>query len=119
MHEVSRGAAARPVAVRCVRRGGSHRQIWPGGSAGTAGLRRYAGVLAPKLSRGQFAPEDPAQELRGRWLRRRRAGVAPRAWAPVVLRRLRADRLRRRGGAAEVPAEGMALAVVEPEPMPW
>ncbi|HEX8107067.1 MAG TPA: sigma factor-like helix-turn-helix DNA-binding protein, partial [Kofleriaceae bacterium] len=45
--------------------------------------------------------------------------VDPQAWVTVVLRRLVIDRLRRRRAAAEVPAEGVVLAVVEPEPVPW
>jgi len=88
-------------------------------SADTDALRRYAVMLARKLSRGQFDPEDLAHEVLERWLRTPHAGVDPRAWVTVVLRRLLVDRLRRRRAAAEVPAEGMALAVVEPEPMPW
>src|SRR4051812_27235673 len=124
MHEVSRCAAARPVAVRCARRGGNHRRTWPTEAADTVAdtdaLRQYAVMLARKLSRGQFDPEDLAHEVLERWLRRTpHAGVDPRAWVTVVLRRLLVDRLRRRRAAAEVPAEGMALVVVEPEPMPW
>ena len=88
-------------------------------AADTDALRRYAVMLARKLSRGQFDPEDLAHEVLVRWLRTPRVGVDPRAWVTVVLRRLLVDRLRRRRAAAEVPAEGMALAVVEPEPMPW
>jgi RNA polymerase sigma-70 factor (ECF subfamily) len=88
-------------------------------SSDTDALRRYAVMLARKLSRGQFDPEDLAHEVLVRWLRMPRVGVDPRAWVTVVLRRLLVDRLRRRRAAAEVPAEGMALAVVEPEPMPW
>lgn len=88
-------------------------------AADTDALRRYAVMLARKLSRGQFDPEDLAHEVLERWLRRAGAAVDPRAWVTVVLRRLLVDRLRRRRAAAEVPAEGMALAVVEPEPVPW
>ena len=89
--------------------------------ADTEALRRYAVLLARKLSRGQFDPEDLAHEVLERWLRcAPHAPVDdPRAWVTVVLRRLLVDRLRRRRAAAEVPAEGMALAVVEPEPAPW
>jgi RNA polymerase sigma-70 factor, ECF subfamily len=79
-------------------------------------------MLARKLGRGQFDPEDLAHEVLERWLRcapRVAPVVDPRAWVTVVLRRLLVDRLRRRRAAAEVPAEGMALAVVEPEPVPW
>jgi RNA polymerase sigma-70 factor (ECF subfamily) len=86
----------------------------------TDALRRYAVMLARKLSRGQFDPEDLAHEVLERWLRQaQRAAVDPRAWVTVVLRRLLVDRLRRRRAAGEVPTEGMALAVVEPEPGPW
>jgi RNA polymerase sigma-70 factor (ECF subfamily) len=88
----------------------------------TEALRRYAVMLARKLSRGQFDPEDLAHEVLERWLRREPSVapvVDPRGWVTVVLRRLLVDRLRRRRAAAEVPAEGMALAVVEPEPVPW
>lgn len=79
-------------------------------------------MLARKLGRGQFDPEDLAHEVLERWLRcaaRVAPVVDPRAWVTVVLRRLLVDRLRRRRAAAEIPAEGMALAVVEPEPVPW
>lgn len=92
----------------------------PRAAADTEALRRYTVVLARKLSRGQFDPEDLAHEVLERWLRcPSHAVVDPRAWVTVVLRRLLVDRLRRRRAAAEVPAEGMALAVVEPEPAPW
>src|SRR3954469_7900881 len=113
MHEVSRCAAARPVAVRYVRRGGSHHRIWPVEAAGTDALRRYAVMLARKLSRGQFDPEDLAHEVLERWLRcspRLAPVVDPRAWVTVVLRRLLVDRLRPRGGAPRGPAPARAPA---------
>jgi RNA polymerase sigma-70 factor, ECF subfamily len=120
MHEVSRCVRARPIAARCARRGGNHRRTAPIEPADTDALRRYAVMLARKLTRGQFDPEDLAHEVLERWLRRMPRGpVDPRAWVTVVLRRLLVDRLRRRRAAAEVPAEGMALAVVEPDPVPW
>src|SRR3954469_3006326 len=121
MHEISPCAAAR--SVRRARRGGNHHHhASPRAAADTEALRRYAVMLARKLSRGQFDPEDLAHEVLERWLGcspRLAPVVQPRAWVTVVLRRLLVDRLRRRRAAAEVPAEGMALAVVEPEPMPW
>lgn len=121
MHEISPCAAAR--SVRRARRGGNqHHHASPRAAADTEALRRYAVMLARKLSRGQFDPEDLAHEVLERWLRcapRVAPVVDPRAWVTVVLRRLLVDRLRRRRAAAEVPAEGMALAVVEPEPAPW
>jgi DNA-directed RNA polymerase specialized sigma24 family protein len=121
MHEISPCAAAR--SVRRARRGGNHHHhASPRAAADTEALRRYAVMLARKLSRGQFDPEDLAHEVLERWLRcapRLAPVVDPRAWVTVVLRRLLVDRLRRRRAAAEVPAEGMALAVVEPEPAPW
>lgn len=122
MHEISRCAAARPAAARRARRPAGPHHRTPHTVADTEALRRYAVVLARKLSRGQFDPEDLAHEVLERWLRHARRGgpvADPRAWATVVLRRLLVDRLRRRRAAAEVPAEGMALAVVEPEPVPW
>lgn len=132
MHEISRCAAARsaaaarsepPAAVRrALRRGGTYHRTSHPTPAETEALRRYAVLLARKLGRGQFDPEDLAHEVLERWLRcapRAAPVVDPRAWVTVVLRRLLVDRLRRRRAAAEVPAEGMALAVVEPEPAPW
>jgi RNA polymerase sigma factor (sigma-70 family) len=132
MHDSSRctaarsGIAARPdpsAPVRRARRhGGVHHRTPHPTAADTEALRRYAVMLARKLSRGQFDPEDLAHEVLERWLRcapRVAPVVDPRAWVTVVLRRLLVDRLRRRRAAAEVPAEGMALAVVEPEPVPW
>ena len=121
MHEISTCAAA--CSVRRARRGGNHHHhTSPRAAADTEALRRYAVVLARKLCRGQFDPEDLAHEVLERWLRyapRMAPVVDPRAWVTVVLRRLLVDRLRRRRAAAEVPTEGMALAVVEPEPAPW
>ncbi|HEX3474103.1 MAG TPA: sigma-70 family RNA polymerase sigma factor [Kofleriaceae bacterium] len=94
----------------------------PRAATDTEELRRYAVVLARKLCRGQFDPEDLAHEVLERWLRyapRMAPVVDARAWVTVVLRRLVVDRLRRRRAAAEVSAEGVVLAVVEPEPVPW
>src|SRR5882672_5393153 len=131
MHEISRCAARSGALARCepaaaVRharlRGGTYRPTSHPTSADTEALRRYAVMLARKLSRGQFDPEDLAHEVLERWLRcapRAAPVVDPHAWVAVVLRRLLVDRLRRRRAAAEVPAEGMALAAVEPEPVPW
>jgi RNA polymerase sigma-70 factor (ECF subfamily) len=122
MHEISPGAVC---SVRRVRRCGHHHHhhhhTSPRAAADTEALRRYAVLLARKLSRGQFDPEDLAHEVLERWLRYAPHApvVDPRAWVTVVLRRLLVDRLRRRRAAAEVPTEGMALAVVEPEPAPW
>jgi RNA polymerase sigma-70 factor (ECF subfamily) len=145
MHEMSGCAAAhsgcaaarfdRSASVRRERRPGAAQRATDSGDCGDCGdcgdsgdsadtedLRRFAVVLARKLARGQFDPEDLAHEALERWLRAapREAPVAsPRAWVAVVLRRLLVDRLRRRQAAAEVPADGMALAVVEPDPAPW
>lgn len=121
MHEISTCAAA--CSVRRARRGGNHlHPTSPRAAADTEALRQYAVVLARKLCRGQFDPEDLAHEVLERWLRyapRMAPVVDPRAWVTVVLRRLLVDRLRRRRAAAEVPAEGVVLAVVEPDPVPW
>ena len=121
MHEISTCAAA--CSVRRARRGGTHHHhTSPRAAADTEALRQYAVVLARKLCRGQFDPEDLAHEVLERWLRyapRMAPVVDPRAWVTVVLRRLLVDRLRRRRAAAEVSAEGVVLAVVEPEPAPW
>src|SRR5215470_14792479 len=119
MHEMSR-CAARPDRAARVRRaprhGGTHRYALATDAADTEKLRQFAVMLARKLSRGQFDPEDLAHEVLERWLRcAPRAAVEPRAWVTVVLRRLVVDWLRRRRAANEVPAEDVALAVVEPE----
>jgi len=79
-------------------------------------------MLARRLGRGQFDPEDLAHEVLERWLRcaPSQATVAnPRAWITVVLRRLLVDRVRRRRAAAEVPTDCAALATAEPEAQPW
>jgi len=121
MHQISPCAAA--YSVRRARRGGNHHHhTSPRTAADTEALRRYAVLLARKLCRGQFDPEDLAHEVLERWLRyapRRAPVVDPRAWVTVVLRRLVVDRLRRRRAAGEVSAEGVVLAVVEPDPVPW
>src|SRR5690349_24159995 len=87
----------------------------------TEDLRQFTVMLARKLARGQFDPEDLAHEALERWLRcaPRLAPVNPRAWVTVVLRRLLVDRLRRRRAAAEVPADCTSLAVSEPDTAPW
>lgn len=88
----------------------------------TEELRQFAVMLARKLGRDHFDPEDLAHEVLERWLRcspRLPPGANPRAWITVVLRRLLVDRLRRRRAAAEVSADGTALAVVEPDAAPW
>jgi RNA polymerase sigma-70 factor (ECF subfamily) len=85
-------------------------------------LRRFAVMLARRLGRGQFDPEDLAHEVLERWLRSapQLATVAnPHAWITVVLRRLLVDRVRRRRAAAEVSADCTALAVLEPDTQPW
>jgi len=116
----------RPDRAVRVRRGRGHdhphHHRSPTAAADTEELRRFAVVLARKLARGQFDPEDLAHEVLERWLRcapRVAHGVDPRAWVTVVLRRLLVDRVRRRRAAAEVPAETLVLAVREPEPAPW
>ena len=99
-------------------------------------------MLARKLTRGQFDPEDLAHEVLERWLRCARdegecegegegggeregedgegeGAGNPRAWIAVVLRRLVVDRLRRRRTAAEVPADCAALPGAEPDAPPW
>lgn len=131
MHEISRCAARSgalagsepPAAVRRARRrGGTYHRTSHPTPADTEALRRYAVGFARKLSRGRFDPEDLAHEVLERWLRSAPRGapvVEPRAWVTVVLRRLLVDRLRRRRTAAEVSAEGVVLAVVEPDPAPW
>jgi RNA polymerase sigma-70 factor, ECF subfamily len=124
MHELGCAAARsdRSVALRRGRRRGGGYRTSPVDAAETEELRRFAVMLARKLGRGQFDPEDLAHEVLERWLRSAPRGapvVEPRAWVTVALRHLLVDRLRRRRAAAEVPAEGMALAVVEPEPVPW
>src|SRR5438477_38721 len=104
MHEISRRAARSGALARTYHRT-SHST-----PADTEALRRYAVLLARKLSRGQLDPEDLAHEALERWLRcapRAAPVVDPRAWVTVVLRRLLVDRLRRRRAAAEVPAEDM------------
>src|SRR4051812_24511457 len=123
MHDSSRctaarsGVSARPdpsAAVRRARRhGGVHHRTPHPTAADTEALRRYAVMLARKLSRGQFDPEDLAHEALERWLRcapRMAPVVDPRAWVTVVLRRLLVDRLRRRRAAAPGPAAGVAPA---------
>jgi RNA polymerase sigma-70 factor (ECF subfamily) len=88
----------------------------------TEQLRRFAVMVARRLGRGQFDPEDLAHEALERWLRgapRLTAVANPRAWITVVLRRLLVDRMRRRRAAAEVSTDCAALAMVEPDAQPW
>jgi RNA polymerase sigma factor (sigma-70 family) len=135
----------RAVAIRCLHAGPRAR---PRLACDTEDLRRFAVMLARKLTRGQFDPEDLAHEVLERWLRSARdeaEGEAeggggrhseggggcegedgedegtgnPRAWIAVVLRRLVVDRLRRRRTAAEVPADCAALPGAEPDAPPW
>lgn len=99
-----------------------HAKGHPGWSHDTEELRQFAVVLARRLGRGQFDPEDLAHEVLERWLRcaPQPAMVAnPRAWITVVLRRLLVDRMRRRRAAAEVPADCAALVITEPDAQPW
>jgi RNA polymerase sigma-70 factor (ECF subfamily) len=107
----------RAVAIRCLHAG--HPRARLGGD--TEDLRRFAVMLARKLGRGQFDPEDLAHEVLERWLRcaSGHGDGNPRAWVAVVLRRLVVDRLRRRRTAAEVPADCAALAGAEPDAAPW
>ena len=98
------------------------RYVHPAWAHDTEELRRFAVMLARRLGRGQFDPEDLAHEVLERWLRSapQLAGVAnPRAWITVVLRRLLVDRLRRRRAAAEISTDCTALAVLEPDTAPW
>lgn len=118
-----RCAPARPVRARpfsyALIQTGAPRAAW---SHDTEELRQFAVMLARRLGRGQFDPEDLAHEVLERWLRcaPSQATVAnPRAWITVVLRRLLVDRVRRRRAAAEVPADCVALATAEPEAQPW
>src|SRR6266571_2989597 len=119
MHEISRRAARsdRAARRRRARRASTHHRARAASAVDTEELRRYAVLLAGKLARGQFDPEELAHEVLERWLRcadQVAPVVNPRAWVTVVLRRLLVDRLRRRRTAAEVPADGFVLAVVEP-----
>jgi len=98
------------------------RYVHPAWAHDTEELRRFAVMLARRLGRGQFDPEDLAHEVLERWLRSapQLATVAnPRAWITVVLRRLLVDRVRRRRAAAEVSADCTALAGLEPDALPW
>lgn len=98
------------------------RYVHPAWSHDTEELRGFAVMLARRLGRGQFDPEDLAHEVLERWLRSapQLAAIAnPRAWITVVLRRLLVDRMRRRRAAAEVSADCTTLAMIEPEAKPW
>jgi RNA polymerase sigma-70 factor (ECF subfamily) len=98
------------------------RYVHPAWAHDTEELRRFAVMLARRLGRGQFDPEDLAHEVLERWLRsapQLATGANPHAWITVVLRRLLVDRVRRRRAAAEVPADCTALAVLEPDTQPW